>query len=607
MKKLYLLLVNSVLLLTGVGFLAITVAGCRSHAKAPKKTIIGALNECTTKQTALKINNLNVKQRTSANDPEAKKAIFAALNWRFSNIFTTAVQKEITLDSTKLIPDQPVLVQVTYRGTTVVKIYIWEKISPAFAALKKFSQNNPIEIPYNQKNPKAPANDPVITGSIQAQLKVKNPIFTDAVVQAITFNEITMQPNTAVAVQATYLGEKTTIYVKEQNSNVHVALKELTQKNPLKISNLGIDSQAPVSKRSVTTRLQRRLKQFKSTIFTNDVVVKITFDNTPLNPGTAIAVNATYNQQTTKIYVLESKDIDIPNPEQVHDALKVFNDKNPLYIAYSKDDARAPMSESTVTNKVRNTLATRNEVFIPQVVKKITFDNTPLNPGTAVATKASYHYGEHHSDETTIYILEVKQAQPEVYQALKKLTKNQPLRIDNLGPKYEYNLVDQSEITKILRRNLKNSEPGIFQDKIISQITFEKSFLNPDVSVPMNAFYLGQSTPIYIKEDDSSTSREKVKWVLHKFELEFDYLTIDQKYSEIKQDIYADDVAGSEKIRYALVQQGGLSSSLLASQIYFGHDLITDPISPPSKFFKWSTEARYYDIKKIIYGKTSPL
>ena len=602
MKKLYLLLVNSLLLLTGVGFLAITVAGCRSHAKPPKKTIIGALNECTTKQTALKINNLNVKQRTWANDPEAKKAIFAALNWRFSNIFTTAVQKEITLDSTKLIPDQPVLVQATYRGTTVVQIYIWEKISPAFAALKKFSQKNPIVIPDNKKNPTAIASDPAVTTAIKSQMKKRDPIFTDPVLAEITFSKTPLQPGTAVLVQATYLGEKTTIYVKERNSNVHVALKELTQKNPLKISNLGIDSQAPVSKRSVTTRLQRRLKQFKSTIFTNDVVVKITFDNTPLNPGTAIAVNATYNQQTTKIYVLESKDIDIPNSKQVHDALKVFNDKNPLYIAYSKDDARAPMSESTVTNKVRNTLATRNEVFIPQVVKKITFDNTPLNPGTAVATKVSYHYGKHHS-ETKIYILEVKQAQPEVYQALKKLTKNQPLSIDNLGPKYEYNLVDQSEITKILRRNLKKSEPDIFQDKIISQITFEKSFLNPDVSVPMNAFYLGQSTPIYIKEDDSSTSREEVKWVLHKFELKFDYLTIDQKYSEIEQNIYADDVAGSEKIRYALVKQGGLSSSLLASQIYFGHDLITR-ISQPGEF-KWGTEARYYDIKKIIYGKTN--
>ena len=598
MKKLYLLLVNSLLLLTGVGFLAITVAGCRSHAKPPKKTIIGALNECTTKQTALKINNLNVKQRTWANDPEAKKAIFAALNWRFSNIFTTAVQKEITLDSTKLIPDQPVLVQVTYRGTTVVQIYIWEKISPAFAALKKFSQKNPIVIPYNKKNPTAIASDPAVTTAIKSQMKKRDPIFTDPVLAEITFSKTPLQPGTAVLVQATYLGEKTTIYVKEQNSDVHVALKELTQKNPLKISNLGIDSQAPVSKRSVTTRLQRRLKQFKSTIFTNDVVVKITFDNTPLNPGTAIAVNATYNQQTTKIYVLESKDIDIPNPKQVHDALKVFNDKNPLYIAYSKDDARAPMSESTVTNKVRNTLATRNEVFIPQVVKKITFDNTPLNPGTAIAVNATYN-----QQTTKIYILEVKQAQPEVYQALKKLTENQPLRIHNLGPKYEYNLVDQSEITKILRRNLKKSEPDIFQDKIISQITFEKSFLNPDVSVPMNAFYLGQSTPIYIKEDDSSTSREEVKWVLHKFELKFDYLTIDQKYSEIEQDIYADDVAGSEKIRYALVQQGGLSSSLLASQIYFGHDLITR-ISQPGEF-KWGTEARYYDIKKIIYGQTN--
>ena len=604
MKKLYLLLVNSVLLLTGVGFLAITVAGC--HAGAPKKTIIGALNECTTKQTALKINNLNVKQRTRANDPKAKKAIFAALNWRFSDIFTTAVQKEITLDSTKLIPDQPVPVQVTYRGTTVVKIYIWEKISPVFAALKKFSQKNPIEIPYNKKNPTALASDHKVTVAIKDRMRENNPtVFRDKILKQITFDGTPLQPNTAVAVQATYLGEKTTIYVKEQNSNVHVALKELTQKNPLKISNLGIDSQAPVSKRSVTTRLQRRLKQFKSTIFTNDVVVKITFDNTSLNPGTAIAVNATYNQQTTKIYVLESKDIDIPNPKQVHDALKVFNDKNPLYIAYSKDDARAPMSESTVTNKVRNTLATRNEVFIPQVVKKITFDNTPLNPGTAVATKVSYHYGEHHS-ETKIYILEVKQAQPKVYQALKKLTKNQPLRIHNLGPKYEYNLVDQSEITKILRRNLKKSEPGIFQDKIISQITFEKSFLNPDVSVPMNAFYLGQSTPIYIKEDGSSESQKEVEWVLHHFEHEYDYLRIDQKYSEIEQDIYADDVAGSEKIRYALVHQGGLSSILLASQIYFGHDLITDRISQPSKF-KWGTEARYYDIKKIIYGKTKSL
>lgn len=599
MKKLYLLLVNSVLLLTGVSFLVITVAGCRSHTDAPKKTIIGALNECTTKQTALKINNLNIKQRTRVNDPEAKKAIFAALNWRFSNIFTTAVQKEIILPSTRLIPDQPVLAQVNYRGTTVVSIYIWEKISPVFAAIKKFDQKNPIAISYNQKNPTALASDPEITKLIRDQLKSKNPnIFTPTIVAEITFNSTPLQPNIAVAVQAIYLGEKTIVYVKEHNSNVHVALKELTQKHPLKISNLGIDAQASVSKRSVTTRLQRQLKQFKSTIFTNDVVVKITFNSTHLNPGIAVAVQATYNQQTTTIYVLESTDI--PKPKQVHDALKVFNDKNPLYITYLGDEARASIGKSPVIDKVRDTLATRNEVFIPQVVKKITFDDTSLNPGTAVATQANYL-----GKKTKIYILEVKQAQPEVYQALTKLTKNQPLLIDNLGPKYEYNLVDQSEITKILRRNLNKFEPDIFQDKIISQITFEKSFLNPSVSVPMNAFYLGQSTPIYIKEDDSSTSREEVKWVLHLFKPEYDdYLTIDQKYSEIEQDIYADDVAGSEKIRYALVHQGNLSSSLLASQIYFGHNPITD-LSKPMREFIWSTEARYYDIKNTIYGKTN--
>ena len=245
MKKLYLLLSSAAVSLLVASSLTVTVAGC-DHKKDDTTTKVHDALKKLDQKHPLEIPYSQKKPKAPASDPAVTKVIRDQLKSKNPTIFTSTVVAEITFSNTPLQENTAVEVQATYKEQAT-PIYVKEAKNldqGVYDALASFDQKHPLEIPYNQKNPTAPASDPVITGSIQAQLKVKNPIFTDAVVQAITFNEITMQPNTPVEVQATYKEKATPIYVLEKPkkiSKIEKKVKNVLQRfssksNRLKIS-----------------------------------------------------------------------------------------------------------------------------------------------------------------------------------------------------------------------------------------------------------------------------------------------------------------------------------------------------------------------------------
>ena len=277
--------------------------------------IYDALNKFT-KASPLEIPYQTKTPTAKVSDPAITKAVKDLMKDKVPDIFTDTVLGEIKFDDTPLKVGEVVAVKATYNNDQekAVTIYVKEAKNldqGVYDALASFDQKHPLEIPYNQKNPKAPASDPAITGSIQAQLKVKNPIFTDAVVQAITFNEITMQPNTPVQVQATYKGQATPIYVLEEDNSTITLVINILKKynnagNPVKInSDLGgkfADQNFPAwcIRAFIWKRLPRGTEIQK--IFSPSKK-KVTFSHTQLKKGESVSVTASYGGKSATIFV----------------------------------------------------------------------------------------------------------------------------------------------------------------------------------------------------------------------------------------------------------------------------------------------------------------
>ena len=396
MKKLYLLLANGLVLFAGVGTLTLSVAGCDHKKKDDATTkIYDALNKFT-KASPIEILYQTKTPTAPASDPAVTKVIRDQLKSKNPTIFTSTVVAEITFSNTPLQENTAVQVQATYKEQAT-PIYVKEAKNPdqgVYDALASFDQKHPLEIPYNQKSPTAPASDPVITGSIQAQLKFKNPIFTDAVVQAITFNEITMQPNTPVQVQATYKKQATPIYIKEAKNldqGVYDVLATFDQKHPIEIL-YQTNPTAPASDPAVTKVIRDQLKSKNPTIFTSKVVAEITFSKTPLQENTAVEVQATYKGQATPIYVLEE---DNSTSTLLINIFKKYNNAgNPVEINSDQGGKFADdyLPAWCILAFIWNTLPQGTEIrkiFSPSK-QKVTFSHTQLKKGESVSVTASY-------------------------------------------------------------------------------------------------------------------------------------------------------------------------------------------------------------------------
>ena len=259
--------------------------------------------------------------KAPASDLKVTKAIRDQLKSKNPTIFTDTVVAEITFSNTALEVNNAVKVEATY-NTKATSIYVKELPETVDHALKKFNQTNPLEIPY--QNSTASASYPEVAGIIRKQLGSKNPVvFTTKVVKKITFSNTTLQPNTAVLVQATYEKKATPIYVQEATNpsqGVYDALASFDQNSPIEIPYQN-NPKASASDPKVVKSIKSQMK-LKDIIFTEVVLKKITFSNTPLQPNTAVLVQATYEKKATPIYVKEAGSSEA---QDVINALQKFN------------------------------------------------------------------------------------------------------------------------------------------------------------------------------------------------------------------------------------------------------------------------------------------
>ena len=316
MKKLYLLLANGLVLFAGVGTLTLSVAGCDHKKKDGTTTkIYDALNKFT-KTSPLEIPYQTKTPTAKVSDSAITKAVKELMKAKVPAIFTDTVLGKIKFDDTPLKVGEAVAVKATYNNDQekAVTIYIKEPENfdqVVYDALKDFNDKNPIVIPYNKTNPTAPASDPVITGSIQAQLKFKNPIFTSTVVAEITFSNTPLQENKAVQVQATYKEQATPIYVLEEDNSLSTLviniLKKYNASNPVIIGAEYAGKFADEKSHdgpawSIRTRIWLKFPDKIKKIIPS-TWRELKFDHTQLKKGESVRVIASYGGKSATIFV----------------------------------------------------------------------------------------------------------------------------------------------------------------------------------------------------------------------------------------------------------------------------------------------------------------
>ena len=407
MKKFYLLLINSISILGITSVFSVAVAGCsqKANTSAPKKSVIDTLNDFDQK-SPLKIVYLGKDAWAHVCKKSVAEKVKKALQLQSRTVFTPTVLDKIHFGSSAVLnPGVLVSVEVIYRANPsarerVTYFYVLEEPNAEHQvndALKNFSKNNPIKIPYQSS--KAKASDPAITKLIRDQLKLNNPtIFTSEVIAKITFSSTILQPNTAVQVQATYNKKATSIYVKEAEKAkdpdqvIYDALKEFNYKNPIVISYNKTNPTAPASNPAVTTAIKSQMKK-RDPIFTDQVLAEITFSKTALQPGTAVQVQATYNKKATSIYVKEQND---PKIQKVINDLQTLNTPaTAVQIGVEYDGKYADEYRDLLHPKAGD--AIRFEIFkkkLPsitlEILPKISFSHVSLKQGVLNTVTASY-------------------------------------------------------------------------------------------------------------------------------------------------------------------------------------------------------------------------
>ena len=512
MKKLYLLLVSSLLLVGSAGALTVSVAGCDHKKKDDQTTkVCDALKEFT-KTNPIKILYNQANSKALASDPAVTKLIRDQLKSKNPTIFTDPVLAEITFSKTPLQPGTAVEIQAIYKKKPTA-IYVQEAANPAqgvYQALAKFDQKHPIVILYQTK-PTALASSSLVTKAIQSRMKSRNPIFTDDVVKDISFSKTALQPGTAVEIKAIYKKKPTTIYVKETKNLIYEALAKFDTTTPIAIAYNHKTPTALASNPAVTTAIKSQMKK-RDPIFTDPVLAEITFSKTPLQPGTAVEIQAIYKKKPTAIYVQEAA-----NPAQgVYKALAKLDQKHPIVILFNEKNPTALASNPAVTTAIKSQMKKRDPIFTDPVLAEITFSKTPLQPGTAVLVQANYD-----KQETPFYVQEQEGSEAQkVINTLKQF--NNPATAVQIGAEYDRKHADEYSIVGLVTKAgdaIRNyiADHGIDIAKV-HDITFNHALLMQEHPVSVTASYKAKSTPILVKLKDKLTpDQRKVKLVLEQF------------------------------------------------------------------------------------------
>ena len=256
-------------------------------------------------------------------------------------------------------------------------------------ALKKLDQKHPLEIPYNQKNPKAPASDPAVAKVIRDQLKSKNPtIFTSTVVAEITFSKTPLKENTAVQVQATYKEKATPIYVKENDQSeaqkvINILKTFNSPDNAVVIDAKYAGKYADEYSSGVLAKAGDAIRGYilKSSKITFRECVIINFSHTLLKKDTSVTVTATYKGKSTDILVKLKKISKIE--EKVKNVLQRFSSQsNRLKI--STRDRALKASDIKGSNLIRDALVKQGRGGLTRpLANQITFGDDIIGVGSA--------------------------------------------------------------------------------------------------------------------------------------------------------------------------------------------------------------------------------
>ena len=370
MKKLYLLLINSLVLLAGIGTLVITVAGCdhKKKKEGKKTTVYDALKKFD-KDHPLEIPHH--LQAPTAPASELAHEIKSAMKQEDRIFFTTTVLDNIDFEDNPLIPGKVVIVRVFYNKDKKrpVDIYVKQdsEVTLVHKTLKKFDKDHPLEIPFQGGKSKAKVSDEAITKSIRETLRVKKPIIlSENVVKKITFNDVALATDTTVEVEATYKDQKASIYIKEpatDEAGVFDALKKFDKDHPLEIPFQGGKSKAKVSDEAITKTIKNLMK-LEDVIFTDEVLAKIKFDDTLLVKNTPVLVTVTYNSDKKKpvpiaIHIKEQSNA---LSTLVSNVIKKFYESKPVLIDAKYDQRFA--DEFKIRGKLENKAGDAIRVYI---------------------------------------------------------------------------------------------------------------------------------------------------------------------------------------------------------------------------------------------------
>lgn len=195
-------------------------------------------------------------------------------------------------------------------------------------ALKKINKNQPLTIKFLREDATASASKRTVTAVIRTALqKLDKKVFTDKVVDKITFGDNHLKPGSTVTVVATYQEQATGISIKESKNlkPVYDALAYFTEKNPLPVIYQEQYKTSSASSKDLAKQLRLTLGYKRPDIFTEVLVRQITFGDEPLKPGVVVEVSAKYQGKKTIIHVKEEEK---SSASEVIKELKFFHNKD---------------------------------------------------------------------------------------------------------------------------------------------------------------------------------------------------------------------------------------------------------------------------------------
>ena len=157
MKKIYLLLVNGLLITSAVGVTALTVAGCNDKKKDDKnkdtvkdKDVKKALEKF--KENPLEIDYLKDNDTDAVSSDPVTLAIRTKLKKVESKVFTEEIVKKIKFNGSMLSPGEAVNAEAIYTGggKITVDIKVKEKYGTKIVKdiLAAYTEKNPLKIEY---------------------------------------------------------------------------------------------------------------------------------------------------------------------------------------------------------------------------------------------------------------------------------------------------------------------------------------------------------------------------------------------------------------------------------------------------------------------------